>query len=431
MISETGSASRYAKSTKARTKWAQVKEAVASGDVDILLTWESSRATRELGAYADLRDLCNQHNVLWGYSGTVYDLSNRSDRFRTGLDALVSEDESARTSERIRRSVRARAAAGAPHGKLPYGYRREYDPDSGTLLRQVPNEETAPIVREIFRRLADREGLHTLAVDFTRRGIAPPRPARTPRAGEGQAWLASTVRRIATNPTFAGKRVHRGEIVADAQWEALVDDDLFATVQAVLADPSRVTRIGDSRVRHLLSGIAVCGACRSGPMRVLNNRGSKAYSCLWCMKVTRVVKHVDPHVEQRVIALLAMVKVDPDTTVSMAEESTARAELDALRQRLDAFTDEAADGALSAKALARIERRLTPQIRALEQKVRTLHAPSALAGVDLADPQRWWDGATLEQRRDLLRRAFVITIRPAGRGRRTFDPDLVTVVATW
>jgi hypothetical protein len=408
-----------------------VTAAVESGSYDILLTWEASRATRDLTVYAALRDLCARAGVLWGYSGTVYDLNARADRFRTGMDALLSEDEAARISERVQRSVRARAADGRPHGKIPYGYRREYDPATGALLRQVPDEATAPVVREIYDRILAREGLHAIAVDFTRRGIAPPRPPRTPRAADGQAWIPSTVKRIATNPTMAGHRVHRGAIVAKADWPALVDQDTFDQVQAILTDPARSTRKGDSRVRHLLSGIALCGACTRGPMRVLNNRGRRAYTCLWCQGVTRVVEPVDNHVRDRVTALLALVDVHPDTGAVDEHTAQLQHDLTALRQRLDAFTDQAADGGLTPKALARIEARLLPQIRDLEQQVRASRAPDALASVDLDDPHGWWDAATLEQRRDLLRRAFRITILPAGRGRRTFNPDLIQVVPIW
>src|SRR5690606_27705754 len=109
VITETGSASRYARSTQARTKWPDLVAAVSSGDYDILLTWEHSRVTRQLDEYAQLRTLCATHAVLWGYSGTVYDLTDRSDRFRTGLDSLMAEDESARISERVSRNARARA----------------------------------------------------------------------------------------------------------------------------------------------------------------------------------------------------------------------------------------------------------------------------------------------------------------------------------
>ena len=51
VITETGSASRYARSTTARTRWNDVTTELATGHYDALLTWEASRATRDLTAY--------------------------------------------------------------------------------------------------------------------------------------------------------------------------------------------------------------------------------------------------------------------------------------------------------------------------------------------------------------------------------------------
>lgn len=430
VITETGSASRYGRSTKARGRWAELTAELGSGDYDILLSWEASRATRELSVYTELRDLCAKTGVLWGYSGAVFDLTNRSDRFRTGLDALLSEDESHRISDRVQRSVRARAIQGHPHGKLPYGYRREYSEENGALLRQVPDEETAPIVREIFNRVDAGEALHAIAKDLTARGIPIPRPPRSPRRHDGLAWLDSSVRRIALNPTNAGMRVHRGEVVGAAKWPGLVTLEQFDRVRAILTDPTRSTRSGDSRARWLLSGIATCGRPEcGGPLRVLNNRGTKTYTCTWCQKVTRRLEPVDAYVTERVIALLATWGLDDHEGDDVDDEVAALdVELEALRTRLDGFVDAAADGTVSPKALARIEARLRPQIRAFEEKRRRLIVPSPVAAVDLSDPARWWYRATLEEQRELVREVVTVEVLPAGRGRRIFDPSLVRVL---
>ncbi len=34
----------------------------------------------------------------------------------------------------------ANAAKGKPHGLVPFGYRRNYDPDTGRLVAQVPTD---------------------------------------------------------------------------------------------------------------------------------------------------------------------------------------------------------------------------------------------------------------------------------------------------
>jgi hypothetical protein len=38
---------------------------IADGSVDVLVTWEASRAERKLAGVAELIDLCAAHGVLW------------------------------------------------------------------------------------------------------------------------------------------------------------------------------------------------------------------------------------------------------------------------------------------------------------------------------------------------------------------------------
>ncbi|MGN6413741.1 recombinase family protein [Flexivirga sp.] len=433
VIDEAGSASRYARSTGARSRWDEVTTAIATGNYDALLTWESSRATRDLADYADLRDLCAKHGVKWGYSGTLYDLDARTDRFRTGLDALMAEDEAARTSERVRRAARARAIAGTPHGKIPYGYRREYDPGTGHLLQQVPDEITAPIVREIYQRIIHGDSLRTIAANLTARSVTPPRPARTDRQ---PGWIPSTVKRIATNPAYAGRRVHQGKVIGDAAWEQLVDADTHDQVVAILANPARLSK-HTKTVKHLLSGIARCGVC-TRPLYVLSNRGRPSYQCVatGCLKVARRVTKIDDHVLGTLIGLLsehADELVAHDRTDDL-QVQTARADAKALRDRLDAFVDQAADGgpgALSPAALARVEARLTPQIQAAERRVRALLVPSVLDDVDLSDPVAAVDEMSLAKKRLVIGTLLDIRVDPVGRGRRTFDPGSVRIKPLW
>lgn len=429
VLEEQGSASRFARSTHARTGWPEIIDLVSSGTIDILLTWESSRTTRQLRQYTELRDLCQQHGVLYGYSGTVYDLDTREGRFRTGLDALLNEDESARTSERVLRASRARAAAGTPHGKLPYGYRREYDPDTGALLRQIPDETTAPIAREIITRVAGGETLYAIAADLTDRGIPIPRPARG-RHNAG-AWIPMTVKRIATSPTYAAQRVHRGEVVGPATWDALVDDDTHQrALAAVEAMNARAPR-ADRSVKWLLSGIARCGVC-GGPMVHHVNRGRySAYMCRDRSCTTRKRDDVDRHVVDRVLALLELVDTSPGPAGDDPTVLQAQAELDALHARLTSFIDQAVDGSLSAAALARVEARLRPQIDDAERRLRALRRPAALSRFDLSDPAALWEALDVGERRQLLAAAVTVTVLPTGKGHRTFDPARVVVTPGW
>ncbi|QIM20577.1 recombinase family protein [Phycicoccus sp. HDW14] len=435
VIDETGSASRYARSTGARQRWGELVALVASGRIEVLLTWEHSRALRTLEDYTDLRNLCSKHGVAWGYTGTLYDMTKRDARFRTGLDALLAEDESARTSDRLRRNVRSRAAAGHPHGKLPYGYRREYDATTGALLRQVPDDPrvvdgeevagTAPLAREIIERVGHGETLYRIAQDLTLRGVPLPRPARTRH--DKAAWLPTTVKRIASNPAYVGLRVHRGEVVGQASWAALVDEATWERAQAALEQMGRGRPRVDRSVKWLLSGIARCGAC-GGPMIHHVNRGSSTYLCKYCMGVTRVQEPVDELVIDRLLQVLAHLDNEPATDRPSPELTAAVDELAALRARRESFIDQAADGSIAPATLAKVEAKLRPRIEEKERLVRTLRRPSVLSGLDLSDPRALWERLDIGQRRSLLAATLEVTIQPAGRGRRIFDPTLIEVL---
>ncbi len=111
--------------------------------------------------------------VLRSYSGRTYDIADSDDRFRTGMDALVSEDESERISRRIRRHMRANAEKGRPHGRRLYGYRMVYDPNTGALVGQELHPDEAPVVVEVFRRIAAGEAQRAISADLERRGVEP------------------------------------------------------------------------------------------------------------------------------------------------------------------------------------------------------------------------------------------------------------------
>lgn len=430
VITEAGSASRYARSTAARQKWDDLTDAISSGRINLLLTWEASRATRQLSEYAALADLCAEHGVLYGYSGTVHDLTTRDARFRTGLDALLAQDESARTSERIQRSTRARAIAGRPHGKLPYGYRREYDAASGALLRQVPDEETAPIVQEIVRRVIAGHTLRSIAADLTTRNVPPPRPARNRAHPNG--WISVTVRRLAMNPTHAGLRVHQGEVVGDAAWPGIVTREQHEKALAILTDPDRDRRASaDSTARHLLSGIATCGLC-GDTVRYLHSkaRASRTYTCKSCHRAGRAAAPLEEHVTATVLALLS--GIDPGTLGdgSNPELDDAREHLAGLERRLEGFTVAAAEGDVSPSALAKIEARLLPQIRQARAKTRALSLPAGIDPQAVADPRAWWDAAPIEQQRALLRTAVRITLHRSP-ATRSFLTEHVEITPAW
>ncbi len=411
------SASRYA--TKERPEHRNLIRFIESGAADVLVTWEASRAQRDLAAYARLRDLCERHDVLLSYSGRTFDMAESNDRFSTGLDALLAERESDETRKRVLRAVRANADQGRPHGRLLYGYRREYDAATRELIGQVPDPVTSEVVKEAARRVLAGETPYSIAQDFDRRGIP------TPRGGSG-GWDLTQVKRLCINPGYAGKRVHQGKVIGDASWPAIISETDHLTLVAKLGDPRRRSQ-RDSAIRHLLSGVAVCGVC-GGRIRVQKNRGFLAYLCVDGFHVSRRETDVDEFVTEVTLARLER----PDlaevfTETADAETADALSEAREKRARLEGFYDAAAVGELTPQALARIEARLLPEIEAADQRARAAVTSPLVAATAGIDARKHWAKLSLPQQREIISTLMRVRIMPTRRGSRTFDPESVGI----
>jgi DNA invertase Pin-like site-specific DNA recombinase len=412
------SASRHARKT--RPAWDRTRQLVAGGEVDVLVTWEASRAQRDLDAYAELRRTCAAAGVRWAYGGGVYDMTERSDRFRTGLDALVAEDEADRTRERVLRALRSNARHGRPHGRCPYGYRRVYDPQTGLSHQEVDPTE-AMVIHEAASRFLAGESTRSIANDFAARRIPTMRGGR---------WDLNTVRRLLTNPAYNGKRTHLGTVVGDAAWPAILDDDTFGQLAARFADPSRSTMRRSPNV-HLLAGVLRCGVC-AGPMTWARSRGAPVYACRHGQHVARAVHHLERHVTDVIVTRLSA----PDARATLADAeppiaaSEALAEAAALRAQLDDAYSAFRAGDLSATLLGRAEADLAPKVADAERRARVVGLPTVAADLASSDNvAATWEALTLEQRREIVRALVDVVVHPARQRGPGYDPSSIDI--TW
>lgn len=422
-------ASRWSKGRRPGRR--RLQQILSPGDV--LVVWESSRTQRNLADYVDLRDLCAELGVFWSYKGRLYDPRDADDRFTTGFDALRDESESERIRDRVLRAARARAQVGRPNSRLPYGYRRIINPTTGHTDKWVPDEATAPVVREIVDRILAGETLRAIARDLNARRI--PAPGRRPGMPPKEGWIISRMRLMIQSPSYAGLRTYRGDVIGQAAWEAIITEDEHRRLVAVLNDPHRLAygRHGGPKPKHLLSGIARCGVCGDP----LHYHGSPSknqaaqYICRDQKHVSRRADKVDDMAHEAVRMLLAdqrltarLIKNEDDDGADEAMEAAR-----ALQQRLDAFVDEAAAGRLTAGALARIEAQLRPQIDEAEQRWRDRVAArdprlTALVG---NDAESRWEQLDLETQRDAIRALLDIRVMPTVQGQRKFDPTKVEI----
>lgn len=399
------SASRFA--DKARDAWPRVLADIEARAFDVLILWESSRGDRDAEQWLGLLRRCRDQQVFIRITshGRTYDLSNAHDFKALASDGIDSHFESEKLSLRTRRGVASAAKKGRPPmGTAPYGYRRVYNKDTGKLEGQEPDPKTAPIVKEIFDRVARSEPLSEIQRDLNERRVPAPR---------GGQWRRLRIRELVTNPAFIGRRKHGGETYP-ADWAPLVDEATFYAADRVLNEPARMKTARPGRQVHLLSYLARCSTCgkyitaRSTyyrcPQGHLNIRHAAADDFIRDMVLGRLAV---PGIH----AKLRQAGEDADREVVAARGQAAK-----LRAELDSWRLSAARNQTSPESLAVIEADLVARIREADRHADRAAIPPALrqfVGPDV-DVRARWDAAPLPARRSLIEFLAEIIVRPAG-----------------
>ena len=356
------------------------------------------------------------------------------------------------TSERVRRAAQYRAARGAPHAALPWGYRRVFDPATGRVVGHEIDPERGPIVQEMVRRVLDREPANAIAADLNRRGIATTAAGKCTsscgcRATNGGQpnpdwdgehtqfsgrWTGANLTKHVLKPALAGLRTRHGEVLdVPTTWPALISVDDHHRLVALYADPARDkwrNSTGRREVKHLGTGLFRCGreGC-DGRMRVVQNVGREAiYDCRTCHKVGRRQALVDDIVQRAVVQRLARpdileVLAGPDTSEQRAK---AVSEVAALRAEEAEMRRLLREGRLTPVDFADWREGWSPRVQSAEAAARPKPVPETVTAAAGPDAAQWWAGASMAARRLVVDTLMVVTIRPVGRNRSElpFDP---------
>lgn len=424
------SASRYAK--KPRPDYDEMIRRLdvdhKAKECDVVVVWESSRANRNARAHLELRDLCERRGVLLCVNGRIHDMRNRQDRFMVGFDALRAEDEAEAIQERNARTTRLNAERGRPHGRIAYGWRREYDPDTGALLRQVLHEEQAPIVQECARRVLSGESLYSIAQDLNDRCEPPP---------HAKEWSQLAVRSVLLRVSNIAKREHLGRLVADATWDPILDEVSFYALKKLLeAEGRRPNR--DSTVSHLLSNLVRCAACEAAGdpiarmLRPTRSSAGWSYGCRECYGVSIREPLLDAAVTAAVLAYVerpafAASLVDDDrkdeVRAALAQAAAMEAQLADARRLASTWMAAESRFALSMDTLALSEGRLLPLIDEARRRAQDASVPPEVRALAGPDPRRVWKSEfELPQRRAAIRGLVQVSLASAGKGGRKLDP---------
>lgn len=437
----------------ARPGFEAARELINQGAADVLVLWEVSRSSRDTEEFAGLVNACADNNVEFVVSGVRYDPTDANEWLPLMLQGVMAEAEARRIKKRNQDSVDTNAQRRTPHGRIPYGYRRVYDPATGVLLNQTPFSlidperltDEAQVLSKATERLLSGVTLRQVCRDLNSFGIPTPRKPRKSTVEENPAaivtrWEPQTLRQLLLNPTIAGRRVHRGEDIGEAAWEPIVPYDTWLRLRSLLMDPGRVSNPAPRgpAPRHLLSGIARCGECNALMKAATNlSRMPVAYVCRaeGCMKVTVSGARVDEVVNSFLGHYFARPEFRAALTAAYAKQRSVSREDTGATEKIAEVEAELAEvenlrasGDMSLRAYAnetkRLEERLD-QLRVVE--IRPVTSPAVRRLLRAESLRDGWRSADLIDRREIVRSLLSVTIRRATTRGRRFDPTRVAI----
>ncbi len=217
-------------------------------------------------------------SILESYDSFKNQASNDSSTFIIACNDYYSKQNSVK----IRNVLNEKRKNGKFVGSLPcFGYMRDPE-DKGHL---IPNPETAPIVKKIFKWRADGIGPTEIANRLNKEKVSTPSGYKktnySSRLIDRDNWNISTVKKILSNRIYTGDLVQHTQtkvnykskkkitldeklwIIVENTHEALVDKDTFNYVNTLRRRNTRNYEVKTNREKRLLEGKLFCKECQN------------------------------------------------------------------------------------------------------------------------------------------------------------------------
>jgi DNA invertase Pin-like site-specific DNA recombinase len=430
--------------SKPRPGYNDLLQDIRSGRANAVLAWHTDRLHRDMTELEEYITVCGEgrsgvptHTV----QGGDLDLSTSSGRMVARILGAVARGEVEHMIERQKSAKeRTRNAGGWNGGPRPFGYR----PDGPSIkqggegrLAQVPAEAAA--IRDAYAAFLAGSGLSTIAREWDAAGL---RTGRTHirKTSRLPLWDMDGVRHVLLRAANAGlieepsvareghRRQRTGRIIGKGNWEPIIDEDTWRAARSILTDPARRAGRPGPRPRWLLSSALVCGVCHGTAFRVRTGSAAKLhmYTCYTFSTrddgrmrvngcVARRADQLDPYAEAVIIEKLRQ----PDMARALAKPGVDVAALDARRTVLNAELDAfARQPGITPRQLSIVSVPKLAELETIEQEISAALRGSPLedfAGAD--DPEKVWDGLTMERKRAVAAKLLRITLLPL-RGRK-------------
>ena len=274
--------------TKKRSEFKRMIACAKEGDFDLIITKEISRFARNtLDSIYYTRDL-KKHGVGVIFMNDNINTLDGDAELRLAIMSSIAQEESRKTSERVKWGQKRQMEQGVVFGRSMLGY----DVKDGKM---TINEDGAKIVRLIFHKFAnENKGTHVIARELREAGITPMRVKEWSntvilRVIRNEKYCGDLVQKKTFTPDFLSheKKYNRGEeefVIIKDHHEPIVSRELFEKANRIL-DEKSLTQEGKAKHsnRYPFSGKIKCGCCGSSYVARYKNRNNgtryKAWRC--------------------------------------------------------------------------------------------------------------------------------------------------------
>lgn len=286
--------------TKKRKAFNRMIACAKNGELDLIITKEISRFARNtLDSISYTREL-KQLGVAVIFMNDNINTLDGDAELRLAIMSSIAQEESRRTSERVKWGQKRQMEQGVVFGRSMLGY----DVADGKM---TINEEGAEVVRLIFHKFVhEGKGTHVIARELREAGISPMRV---------KEWSNTVILRLLRNEKYCGdlvqkktytpdylshdKKYNRGQeefVILKDHHEPIISREMFETANKILDERSD-SMVGKSKHsnRYPFSGKIKCGCCGSSYVaRYRNRKDGSRYKSWHCYKASQYGR---PHID--------------------------------------------------------------------------------------------------------------------------------------
>ena len=399
--------------TKKRIEFNQMISDAKMGKFKIILTKEVSRFSRNIldtiGYTRELKTL--GVGVLFLNDG-INTLDSDAE-LRLSIMGSIAQEESRKTSTRVKWGQTRQMERGVVFGRSMLGY----DVKGGKL---TINPEGAELVRLIFYKYGvEKKGTSIIAREMREAGYLTfsgnPRWNNTHivKILKNEKYVGDLVQKKTYTPDYLThqKKSNNGaeeKVCLTNHHEAIIDRDLWNTVQAEMAMRNRHNKLGLGHGnRYVFSGkikCAVCGASFVGRMRVLKD-GSKVrrWSCgtattegragctigklvrdddaMHMLKTAVQSLSVDTSEIIHNVTTLVLESIRATQAIVDDKPDQLQFELERIQQKIEAVLDSYFSGDISKDDMLAMKTRYESQSRSLKKRIEDAEKQKALGNV--------------------------------------------------